>query len=39
MMLVPQTAAGGVDFIIEAWLLARLRRQIVSAADPILRAS
>src|SRR5262249_54081218 len=33
------TAAGGVDFTIEAWLLARRRRRTVSTADPILSAS
>jgi hypothetical protein len=39
MMLVLYTAKSGVDFIIEAWLLARPRRQTAGAADRILSAS
>ena len=38
MMLVIYTAAGGIDFVLQAWLLAR-RRHLTKTADPILSAS
>jgi uncharacterized membrane protein HdeD (DUF308 family) len=38
-MLAIYAAAGGADFMIEAWLLARRRRHLTQPADPILSAS
>ena len=38
-MLAVYAATGGIDFIIEAWLLARRRRRLVSPAVPALGAS
>ena len=38
-MLAVYAATGGIDFIIEAWLLARRRRRLVSPAAPALSAS
>jgi len=37
-MLALYTAAGGVDFVIQAWLLARRRRRL-TPAGPIVSAS
>ena len=38
-MLVLYAAAGGTDFVIQAWLLARRRRRMATSAGPILSAS
>ena len=39
MPLVLYTATGGVDFVIQAWLLARRRHRLATASDPVLSAS
>jgi uncharacterized membrane protein HdeD (DUF308 family) len=38
MVLVIYTATGGVEFVVQAWLLAR-RGRLAAAADPVLSAS
>jgi uncharacterized membrane protein HdeD (DUF308 family) len=38
-MLAIYAATGGVEFVIEAWLLARRRRRLTSPAGPIPRPS
>jgi uncharacterized membrane protein HdeD (DUF308 family) len=38
-MLALYAAAGGVDFVIQAWLVARRRRRLAHAASPIVSAS
>ena len=38
-MLALYAAAGGVDFVIQAWLVARRRRRLAHAASPIATAS
>jgi uncharacterized membrane protein HdeD (DUF308 family) len=38
-LLVLYTATGGVEFVVQAWLLNRRRRRLASPATPMLRAS
>ena len=38
-MLANYAATGGVEFVIQAWLLARRRRRLATAAAPVLNAS
>jgi hypothetical protein len=38
-MIAVYAAAGGIDFVIEAWLLARRRRHQAAPAGPVLSAS
>jgi hypothetical protein len=37
-MLSIYTATGGIDFVVEAWLLARRRRRLAAPAAPVLSA-
>jgi hypothetical protein len=39
MPLVIYTATGGVEFVIQAWLLARRRHQLAQPGGPVLSAS
>jgi uncharacterized membrane protein HdeD (DUF308 family) len=38
-MLAIYAATGGAEFIIQAWLVARRRRRLTTASDPVLSAS
>ena len=39
MPIVLYTATGGVDFVAQAWLLARRRHRLATASNPVLSAS
>ena len=39
MPLVIYTVTGGIEFVIQAWLLARRRHRLATPADPVLSAS
>jgi len=39
MPLVLYTATGGVEFVLQAWLLARRRHSLATASHPVLSAS
>jgi uncharacterized membrane protein HdeD (DUF308 family) len=39
MPLVIYTVTGGIEFVIQAWLLARRRHRLATPADPALSAS
>jgi hypothetical protein len=38
-LLVLYAATGGVEFVVQAWLLARRRRRLADPASPMLSAS